>query len=90
MSVFISEFAPNHCIRNDVIEPEKIVLDEDADEVGLMTQSGSLGILPGHIPLAVHLKEGDMTYIKDKKIKIVSIKGGFARVLPDSVTVFTY
>ena len=77
-------------IKLRVIEPEKIVLDEDADEVGLMTQSGSLGILPGHIPLAAHLKEGDMTYIKDKTVKTVRIKGGFARVLPDSVTVFTY
>jgi F-type H+-transporting ATPase subunit epsilon len=77
-------------IKIRVIEPEKIIVENDADEVGLITQEGCLGILPGHVPLAVHLKEGEVTYIINKKMQSVRIKGGFARVLPDSVTVFTY
>ena len=77
-------------IKLRVIEPEKVLLDENVFEVELMTQEGSLGILPGHIPLAAHLKEGDVNYIKEQKKESVRIKGGFARVLPDSVTVFTY
>ena len=77
-------------IKLKVIEPEKVVLEENVREVELMTQEGSIGILQGHIPLAAHLKEGEVTYIKDDKTERVRIKGGFARVLPDSVTVFTY
>lgn len=77
-------------IKLRVIEPEKVIVEKDADEIGLMTQEGCLGILPGHIPLAVHLKEGEVSYITGKKTERVRIKGGFARVLPDSVTVFTY
>ncbi|MEK7376094.1 MAG: hypothetical protein AABZ57_02850 [Candidatus Margulisiibacteriota bacterium] len=77
-------------IKLKIIEPEKIVVQEDADEVGLMTREGSLGILQGHVPLAAHLKEGEVTFVKGQKKESVRIKGGFARILPDSVTVFTY
>ena len=77
-------------IKLRVIEPEKVLIEKDADEVGLETQEGCLGILPGHVPLAAHLKEGKVTYIRDKITESVKIKGGFARVLPGSVTVFTY
>ena len=77
-------------IKLRVIEPEKTVLEAEVSEVELLTQEGSLGILQGHVPVAAHLKDGDVSYIKDQKKESVRIKGGFARVLPDSVTVFTY
>ena len=77
-------------IKLRIIEPERIIAEAQVQEVSLLSQEGSLGVLPGHIPLAVHLKQGEVSFIKDKKTEKVSIKGGFARVLPDSVTVFTY
>ncbi len=77
-------------IKLRIIEPEKIIAEAQAEQVCLMTQKGSLGVLPGHIPMAVHLKEGEVSFDSGKIKQKVAIKGGFARVLPDSVTVFTY
>ncbi len=77
-------------IKLRIIEPERILKETQAEEVSLMTQEGSLGVLPGHIPMAVHLKQGEVSFVSGKTTEKVAIKGGFARVLPDSVTVFTY
>ncbi len=73
----------------NIVSPEKVLLQTDADFVRLEAVNGSLGILPGHANMAAKLKRSEVAYdIKGKRDKI-SIEGGFAKISADKVTVFT-
>lgn len=87
--------APNHTgcdqtmsIKLKILNPENMIKEEDVDYVRLSTERGSFGVLPGHVPMAAHLKKSQVIYTKDNKSESVEIPGGNARILPDSVTVF--
>jgi F-type H+-transporting ATPase subunit epsilon len=43
-----------------IITPERIVLEGEAVSLSVMTETGEITILPGHIPLASLLKAGEM------------------------------
>ena len=75
--------------RLKILTPEKVIVDKPVDHVGLESVSGSLGVLPEHTPLAAMLKKSLVTYTAGGVQESVEIKGGFARILPNSVTVFT-
>ncbi len=70
-----------------IVSPDKAVLDRTADSVRLMMESGSVGILPGHLPFAGRIKGPSAILINGGEEEF-SVNGGFAVVMPDSVTVF--
>jgi F-type H+-transporting ATPase subunit epsilon len=77
---------PKH-LRLEFVTPERALAHEDVDEVELPGEDGSFGVLPGHAPLLAALKTGMMWYRKGTDKTFAFIDGGFAEVLPDTVSI---
>ncbi|GAC1320381.1 MAG: F0F1 ATP synthase subunit epsilon [Chloroflexota bacterium] len=74
-------------IRLEVVTPERMVLEDDADIVVARGAEGDLGILHGHEPLITPLEIGELMYRKGSEEKILAVLGGFLEVRPDKVVV---
>ena len=75
-------------IRLEVVTPEKLVVNEEAQIVMSPGSEGEFGVLDGHTPFLTTLKTGIVRY-KDASgaERAVFVSGGFAEALPDRVTV---
>mgnify|MGYP001220637251 len=71
----------------ELVTPERSVALETVDEVEIPGIDGYLGVLPGHTPLLVALKVGELWYRKGEERTFVSVAFGFAEVLPGRVRV---
>ncbi|MBI2327543.1 ATP synthase F1 subunit epsilon [Candidatus Curtissbacteria bacterium] len=70
-----------------IITPEKIVFDDEVDQVGLPTTTGQITVLPGHINLVTQLEPGEIFFEKHTKITRLAAGLGFAQIGPDNVKV---
>jgi len=75
-------------IKLEIVTPDNMVVDEDAQIVMAPGTDGEFGILKGHTPFLTSLKVGTVKY-KDTsgKERFVFVSGGFAEALPDKVTI---
>ncbi len=72
----------------NIIEPEGVFYEGEAEMLELNTTEGEIGILPGHIPMTVIIKPGIMTiYEVSGEEKKAAIHAGFVEILQDKVTV---
>lgn len=71
----------------EIVTPEKMVVNEAAEEAQIPGLNGYLGILPGHAPLISELGVGVITYRAGGATKTLSVAWGFAEVLQDKVTI---
>lgn len=71
----------------EIVTPSRRVAAVEVDEVRLPGALGEMGVLPGHIPLLTSLAAGPLTYINGSTQTRYAVRGGFAEVLPDRVTV---
>ena len=71
----------------ELVTPERSVALETVDEVEIPGIDGYLGVLPGHTPLLVALKVGELWYRQGEERTFVSVAFGFAEVLPDDPVV---
>jgi F-type H+-transporting ATPase subunit epsilon len=75
-------------IRLEIVTPDKIVLNEDAQIVMAPGVEGEFGVLIGHTPFLTALKAGALRYTDTKGSEhVVFVSGGFAEALPTKVTV---
>jgi F-type H+-transporting ATPase subunit epsilon len=74
-------------IHLSIVTPERMLINDVADEVQIPGAEGYLGILPGHAPLFSELKIGELGYRKGSNWTWLSVAWGFAEVLPDQVRV---
>jgi F-type H+-transporting ATPase subunit epsilon len=75
-------------IRLQVVTPQKLVVDEDAQIVMAPGSQGEFGVLIGHTPFLTTLKNGTVRYDDTKgQEHYVFVSGGFAEALPDRVTI---
>jgi len=84
----MSENLPSR-IKLVVVTSRQLLVDEEVIEVSLPALDGYLGILPGHRNLLLALGKGALVYRGDQDEKKVYIQGGYAKVHPDRVHVFT-
>ncbi len=70
-----------------VITPDKIIWDDDVEEIILPSTTGQLGILTDHAPLLTALDVGVMRVRPGKKWTAIAIMGGFAEVDNNDVKV---
>jgi len=73
--------------RLEVVTPERIVLEDDAEIVIARGIEGELGILHGHERLITPLDTGELVYRADGEEHYLAISGGFLEVTPDKVIV---
>lgn len=72
----------------NIIRPEGVFYEGEADMLEMNTTEGEIGILPGHIPMTVIIKPGIVTiYEADGEEKKAAIHAGFVEILQDRVTV---
>jgi F-type H+-transporting ATPase subunit epsilon len=77
---------PQH-LRLEFVTPERAIVHEEVDEVGIPGEDGHFGVLPGHAPLLAALAAGEMWYRVRGEIKYAFVAGGFVEVVPDRVSV---
>lgn len=70
-----------------IISPERTLFDEKIDQVTLFTSQGEITVLPGHLPIIVTLKPGELRFIQNKQEIPMVVLGGFAEITSDSVVV---
>jgi len=70
-----------------VIAPDRVILDQQAEEVILPSTTGQLGILTDHVPLMTALDIGVMRYRAQNKWAAIAVLGGFAEIEDNEVTV---
>ena len=74
-------------VHLEVVTRTRRVLSVDVEFVELPGVLGALGVLPGHTPLLTQLGIGELMYRRDHAEEYLAIRGGFAEVMPDRVTV---
>src|SRR5262245_8928535 len=74
-------------IQLEIVTPDRLVVNEMADEVTIPGRSGYLGILPGHAPLITELAVGEIAYRAGGQTRRLAVAWGFAEVLPTKVTI---
>lgn len=60
-----------------IVTPERIILEEDVDQVTLPTMEGEITVLPGHIAIISALKAGDIVAVSNGEHIPVAVVGGF-------------
>jgi F-type H+-transporting ATPase subunit epsilon len=74
-------------LKLEIVTPEKLVLQTEADSVTVPTASGEAGILPSHAPLISALKPGILTYSSKGSNDRLAVSSGFVEVNGDTVSV---
>ena len=72
-----------------IITPEKLMLDEEVDQVNVSTELGQIGILPHHVNLMARLTPGELVIKKGGKIESMAIGDGFLQVTDNTLAVMT-
>nr|YP_009319735.1 ATP synthase CF1 epsilon subunit [Salpinga maranonensis]APA18865.1 ATP synthase CF1 epsilon subunit [Salpinga maranonensis] len=63
-----------------VLTPNRIVWDSDVKEIILSTNSGQIGILPNHAPIATAVDIGILRIRLNDEWLTMALMGGFARI----------
>jgi F-type H+-transporting ATPase subunit epsilon len=71
----------------EVVTPEKLVLDQQADYAEIPGKDGYLGVLPGHAALLGELGEGRLTVTSGGQTREVTISGGYVEIRDNHVRV---
>lgn len=71
----------------EIATPEKIVYQNEVDEVIVPTINGQITILPNHINLLTKIEPGELTIKKGKATEFLAITGGFLEVVKNKITI---
>jgi F-type H+-transporting ATPase subunit epsilon len=71
----------------EIVTPERLVVNDRAEEMQIPGKNGYLGILAGHAPLITELAVGEITYRTGTEMHRLACAWGFAEVLPNKVTI---
>jgi len=77
---------PTH-LDLQIVTPDRLIVQEQVDEVEIPGLLGYFGVLPGHTPMLASLAVGELWYRKGQDKLYLTIAFGFAEVLPDRVTI---
>ena len=70
-----------------VVTPEGVFFDGEAFLAEFCGSEGKMGIYPRHSPLLAEVAEGELIIHGDGPEKRARAGPGFARILPDSLTI---
>lgn len=70
-----------------VIAPDRIFLDDDAEMIEVCTTEGEIGVLKDHIPLTAIISPGILRIKKDGTEKEAALHEGFLEILGDKVVI---
>lgn len=70
-----------------IVTPKRLLLDEQVREVTAPGSAGEFGVLPDHITFLTSLEIGSMSYRTNGTAHRLAVRGGFAEVLNNVMTV---
>ena len=70
-----------------LVSPERELYAGDVDQVDAPGTEGDFGVLAGHAPFMTTLKEGQVKVYADGRLRIFEVRGGFADVTPEGLTI---
>lgn len=71
----------------DLVSPERVLLSADAEQVVVPGVEGQFTVLAGHAPVVSAIMPGVIHVTLTNSKKAIFVKGGFAEVNAESVTV---
>jgi F-type H+-transporting ATPase subunit epsilon len=77
---------PTH-LQLQIVSADRMLVNEQVDEVEIPGEEGYFGVLPGHTPLLAALNVGELWYRQGGEVHYLSVAFGFAEVQPDRVTI---
>lgn len=72
-----------------IVTPEKLIFDEEVDQVNVSTEDGQIGILPHHANLMAKLTPGELVIKKGGKAESMAVGDGFLQIADNSLTIMT-
>ncbi|MBM3705507.1 MAG: ATP synthase F1 subunit epsilon [Actinobacteria bacterium] len=76
-------------IKITVVTPEGKVFEGNVDFISIPAKSGSLGILPRHVPLIAQLKTGILKVVDDSNTTLIGVCRGYFEFIGDKANVLT-
>lgn len=73
--------------RLQIITPDRVFYDGEAELVELTTSEGEMGILKGHIPLTAVLVPGVLKIKEAEQMKKAALHDGFVEIFQEYVTI---
>ncbi len=70
-----------------LVSPERELFSGAVEQVDAPGSEGDFGVLAGHAPFMTTLKEGRVKVHVDGVIRTYDVKGGFADVTPEGLTI---
>lgn len=74
-------------LHYQVVTPERIVLEGEADSISVMTNMGEITVLPHHIPLLALMRAGEMRIVNNKEEILLATSTGMFEVRDGSKVV---
>jgi F-type H+-transporting ATPase subunit epsilon len=76
-------------LRFSLVSPERELFSGLVDQVDAPGSEGDFGVLAGHAPFMTTLREGQLRVhvFVDREEQVFEVKGGFADVTPDGLTI---
>ena len=74
-------------VKFELVSPERLLLDMEADRVTVPGTEGYFGVLSGHAPVMSAIRPGLVEVLADGQTSRHYIKGGFAEVTPDGLVI---
>lgn len=71
----------------EILTPNRLLLQDEVDELNLPGTEGYLGILPGHVAFLTNLGQGELMLRKDGQQRYLTVFRGYMEVSDDKVTV---
>ncbi len=72
-----------------IITHERVVFDEDIDELYTKTTDGEIGILKNHVPVMAALDIGVTKTVKNSEVKFFTTMGGVFQFKDDEALILT-
>ena len=72
-----------------IITHERVVFDEDVNEIYTKTTNGEIGILKNHVPIMAALDIGVTKAVKDEDVKYFTTMGGVLQVKDNEALILT-
>ncbi len=73
-------------MKVEIVTPEKIIYQGEAEEIEVPAKEGYMGILDGHTPLFAMLSMGELWLRKGNSYERFFVSGGYMDVMPERVS----
>ena len=71
--------------RLQIITPERCFLDDQAEMVVIPAPDGEFGVMAGHAPMVVSMREGSIRILREGAWREAACSDGFATITQDQV-----